>query len=277
MTEQEWLASTDSLRMLQFLGRPSRERKTALFCVACCRRLGGLLSDPRSVGALAALEKFAEGDATAEEVAAEAELAGEAATGSARALAGLHPQRRLEEPGVERRFWAAAAVESALSCALWSAPEPVIVRGINILHEGPHRIDPRSSPEAAAAQCQNALLDDQDGSVPDTDADARRLTESKFQAALLRCIVGNPFRPATVSPAVLTWRAGNGRAVAALAAVADEERLLPDGQLDAARLAVLADALEDVGCTDQEILGHLRGPGLHVRGCWALDLLLLKE
>ena len=43
------------------------------------------------------------------------------------------------------------------------------------------------------------------------------------------------------------------------------------------RLPILADALEDVGCTNQEILGHCRGPGEHVRGCWVLDLLLGKE
>jgi hypothetical protein len=39
----------------------------------------------------------------------------------------------------------------------------------------------------------------------------------------------------------------------------------------------LADALEDAGCTDADILSHLRSPGPHVRGCWALDLLLGKE
>jgi hypothetical protein len=40
---------------------------------------------------------------------------------------------------------------------------------------------------------------------------------------------------------------------------------------------VLADAFEAAGCTDAELLGHLRGPGAHVRGCWALDLILSKE
>jgi hypothetical protein len=38
--------------------------------------------------------------------------------------------------------------------------------------------------------------------------------------------------------------------------------------LDPLRLQVLADALEDAGCTDADVLGHLRGPGVHVRGCW---------
>jgi hypothetical protein len=43
------------------------------------------------------------------------------------------------------------------------------------------------------------------------------------------------------------------------------------------RLPVLADALEDVGCTDEVIIRHLRGPGPHVKGCWAVDLLLGKS
>ena len=43
------------------------------------------------------------------------------------------------------------------------------------------------------------------------------------------------------------------------------------------RLAVLFDALEEAGCDDAEILNHLRSPGPHVRGCWAVDLLLGKE
>ena len=41
------------------------------------------------------------------------------------------------------------------------------------------------------------------------------------------------------------------------------------------RLPLLADALEDAGCTDADILGHCRGGG-HVRGCWCVDLLTGK-
>ena len=43
------------------------------------------------------------------------------------------------------------------------------------------------------------------------------------------------------------------------------------------RLPLLADALEDAGCTDADLLGHLRSPGPHVRGCWAVDLVLGKS
>ncbi len=42
------------------------------------------------------------------------------------------------------------------------------------------------------------------------------------------------------------------------------------------RLSILADALEEAGCTDAAILEHCRGPGPHVRGCWVVDLLLGK-
>jgi hypothetical protein len=47
--------------------------------------------------------------------------------------------------------------------------------------------------------------------------------------------------------------------------------------LDNLRLAILADALEDAGCTDTDILAHLRGPGPHVSGCWVLDLLMDRQ
>jgi hypothetical protein len=43
------------------------------------------------------------------------------------------------------------------------------------------------------------------------------------------------------------------------------------------RLPILADALEEAGCKDAEILAHCRGPGPHVRGCWVVDLVLGKE
>src|SRR5262249_27906398 len=80
--------------------------------------------------------------------------------------------------------------------------------------------------------------------------------------ALIRDIIGNPFRPVTLNP---TWRTP---AVTSLAQAAYDERHLPSGELDTQRLAILADALEEAGCTSAEILDHLRSPGPHVRGCW---------
>ena len=95
--------------------------------------------------------------------------------------------------------------------------------------------------------------------------------ERRGQCGLVRETFGNPFRPATVKPA---WQAPQ---VVALAQAAYDRRELPAGQLDPTRLAVLADALEEAGCADPDLLGHLRGPGPHVRGCWAVDLCLGKE
>jgi hypothetical protein len=43
------------------------------------------------------------------------------------------------------------------------------------------------------------------------------------------------------------------------------------------RMPILADALEDAGCDNADILNHCRQPGEHVRGCWAVDLILGKK
>ena len=77
-------------------------------------------------------------------------------------------------------------------------------------------------------------------------------------------VFGNPFRPAGLDAA---WRTAN---VVNLAKVIYDERRFDD-------LPVLADALEEAGCDNTDLLSHLRGPGPHARGCWALDLILDKE
>jgi len=89
----------------------------------------------------------------------------------------------------------------------------------------------------------------------------------RFQSGLLRDLFGNPLRPVTINPAWLRWNEGTLRRLA--------ESIYNERAFD--RLPILADALEDTGCTDAEILGHCRGPGPHVRGCWVIDLLLGKE
>jgi hypothetical protein len=42
-------------------------------------------------------------------------------------------------------------------------------------------------------------------------------------------------------------------------------------------MAILGDILEDAGCGNADILNHCRKPGIHVRGCWVVDLLLGKS
>jgi hypothetical protein len=97
------------------------------------------------------------------------------------------------------------------------------------------------------------------------------VSEREIQAGLMRCICGNPFRRVSLRRVWLT------PPVLDLARVVYEERVMPSGELDTGRLAVLSDALEEAGCDNEDILGHLRSPGPHVRGCWVVDLLLGKE
>jgi hypothetical protein len=53
---------------------------------------------------------------------------------------------------------------------------------------------------------------------------------------------------------------------------------MPAGTLEPERLMVLADALEEAGCGDREVLTHFREQGrVHVRGCYVVDLLLGKS
>jgi hypothetical protein len=82
--------------------------------------------------------------------------------------------------------------------------------------------------------------------------------------SVLLDLFGNPFRPITPNPSWLT------PTVTSLAQGIYEDRAFD-------RLPILADALEDAGCTNADILEHCRGPGPHVRGCWVVDLLLDKS
>jgi hypothetical protein len=92
-------------------------------------------------------------------------------------------------------------------------------------------------------------------------------TERAARCAFLRDLFGNPFRPVTVDPYWLAWNDGTVRR---LARTIYDKRRFED-------LPVLADALEDAGCTDTYVLNHCRAPGEHVRGCWVVDLLLGKS
>lgn len=92
-------------------------------------------------------------------------------------------------------------------------------------------------------------------------------TERKEQVALLRDIFGNPFRPATINPAWLAWNDGTVKKIA--------QAIYNERAFD--RMPILADALEEAGCTNANILAHCRQPGEHVRGCWVVDAILDKE
>ena len=83
------------------------------------------------------------------------------------------------------------------------------------------------------------------------------------QRALLRDIFGNPFRPVAFAP---SWRSDTA---VSLARGMYESR-------DFTAMPILADALQDAGCDDEQVLAHCRGDGVHVRGCWVVDGVLGK-
>jgi hypothetical protein len=97
------------------------------------------------------------------------------------------------------------------------------------------------------------------------DATGYRGGESPAQAALLREIFGNPFCSVKFNKA---WRTSDVMLFA--------NGIYAERAFD--RMPILADALQDAGCGSADILDHLRDPhAKHVRGCWALDLVLGKE
>ena len=80
----------------------------------------------------------------------------------------------------------------------------------------------------------------------------------------LRDVVGNPFRPVIFAP---EWRTDT---------VLSLVRHIYES-CDFGALPILADARQDAGCNNEDILGHCRGPGPHVRGCWVVDVALGQE
>ncbi len=94
---------------------------------------------------------------------------------------------------------------------------------------------------------------------------ADRPPEWAKQANFLRDIFGLlPFRPTSLNPSWLAWNDGS---IPKKAQVIYDDRAFD-------RLPLLADALEEAGCDNQDILDHCRSAGEHVRGCWVVDLLL---
>jgi hypothetical protein len=202
MTEADWLACTDPEKMLEALRGQASERKLRLFACACAREAWGLLTNPGSGATVEAAERFADGQAAADELA--------------RAYAAAHAITRLDAPPEHAR--AAAASHAA------------------------------AHPDAFTAARAAALIGAAGGAGP----------------ALLRDLCGE--RPFGGPPAVA---AEPCRAAGAVTLA----RRVYDGH-DFAGLRALAGALESAGYGGTDLLAHLRGPGPHARGCWALDRVL---
>jgi hypothetical protein len=244
VTEGEWLAGDDVDEMLDYLKSeakvvrsPKGRRKMRLFACGCCRQVWQLIEDTRSRRLVELSEQFADGLAAPLELAEAEGPAGSAKVDADLASAGL--------PAMNHVRRAAAAISAALHTADKEAYK-------------------------AARLASGCALCSVGGmwciAVPNPAWDAHE----KRQAALLHDLCGNPFQPLSDSAG---WQTP---AAVSLARAAYDQRDLPTGTLDSSRLAVLADALEEAGCTDPDLLSHLRQPGPHYRGCWAVDLILQK-
>jgi hypothetical protein len=99
-------------------------------------------------------------------------------------------------------------------------------------------------------------------------------TEEANQVPLIHCIFGNPFR--RIPPLTSAMSIWNDGLIVRMANAIYEERILPSGEFDRDRLAILADAVEEAGA-DAFLVEHLRGPGPHVRGCFVVDQLTNRE
>jgi hypothetical protein len=244
MTEAEWLACTDPAPMLEFLQDKASDRKLRLFAVACCRRGWRSLRKTRSRKSVEAVEQYADGLVGVDKLAA-AQAAADGAW------------MNTDDNTIEE-YAAALAVEVAGSDAAEAASSATKAADV-ITHVAVYGFDRYEPPATEENQAAYQSL---------------RATERTMQCCLLRCILGNPFLPSPpLPPAVLAW---NDCTVRRIAAGIYDERHLPAGTLDTARLAILADALLDAGCDDEELIQHCRGAVPHVRGCWAVDLILGK-
>jgi hypothetical protein len=243
MTESEWLACMDPREMLEFLRGKARDRKLRLFACGCCRRVWHLLTMEATRGAVEVAERFADGRGGREGLEA--------------ARAGVAAAIRMLDDLAEDAYnvgYGRAGFDAQARAAAAAASE-----------------DATRASEDAATAVFLAAGEAETGATYLAACRAAHDAERREQVRLLHDLFGTlGYRPVPLSPA---WQSPQ---VVALAQAAYDQRELPAGTLDPARLGVLADALEDAGCDQADVLGHLRGPGPHVRGCWALDLLLGK-
>lgn len=259
MTEDEWLSCSTPGAIRWFLdGLGASERKLLLFTVACCDRLRHLLADGRSRTALDTIARFAAGRATPNEMetaSAAAESAANAAVmtvwvselGPGTAARAARSGRRLDAavgPARAREVEAAVAADAGCNAhkAVAGAARTVWASRLNAVPTTYHRA-------WAAYRAQSARGEQ---------------AELAAQWALLLDLFGGP--PGRAGIAV-EWRTTT---VVSLA-----KGMYESG--DFSSMPILADALQDAGCDNEDVLSHCRCPGPHVRGCWVVDLILGKE
>jgi hypothetical protein len=262
MTRKQWLATDDRKALVHHLccKRAARtdpvwkavlDRKLQLHGVACMRRVARYLTD-RGRAALALAERMADEEVPPAERKAALKDLGDGS---------LDPERGIGDPEAmysadERVEHATAGVMFLVHISDWAFD--AIVRG------------PMSADQALTVTELEAAGRDGWAALARSRAARRRAESSRraeqaVQAALVRDIFGNPFRPVIFNPA---WRTST---VLALAQGIYDSR-------DFSPMPILADALQDAGCENADILKHCRDANAtHVRGCWVVDLVLGKS
>jgi hypothetical protein len=251
MTGAEWLACTDPKPMLEFLTGRASDRKFQLFSAACVRRLYGLFPNAVIRQAVEFAERDSDGFAGVQEMLSV--RAGIAAwQGSVSTLRAAHETT----PGE------CSAVRAA---SLLVSPSPL--RRVRLAVDAARRAAAAVSGSANDRDAQQRAPAGEEVRVARAlwhATQAAWASERDAQAGLLREIIGNPFYPLPHD------RAWQGEELMYLARQIYEQEAFE-------WMGELADALEDAGCKDADILGHCRSLGLHVRGCWVIDRLLGKE
>lgn len=244
MTESEWNDCADPAFMYDLVRRTVSERKLRLIACACCRRVQHLVRGFSTPIILDLAERMAEGQASEEEVA---QVRNENWAYTREPCSPHHSSSpSLAVPDLATGAVAFAAEErDACFRAVFFAS------------------DAMASLERTAANPED-----------DVGYVAAQQAERRIQCDLIRDICGYPCRRLAIPDSVLAWNDGT---VVKLAQAIYDERTLPSGHLDTGRMAILADAMEDAGYQDGEILAHCRDTNQHVRGCHVLDALLGKE
>jgi hypothetical protein len=169
---------------------------------------------------------------------------------------------------VAERFADGAATREELKAARFQAEEAAHQAGLDeYLDEARANFCWDAEYEAAcaarrAAEAAVACVAEDIGNKPGGQVTV--IAEEFQYPDLLREIFGNPFRWVLLDPLWLAW---NDRAVLRLAQSIYDDRGFE-------RFPILADALEEAGCTDDAVIDHCRQPKEHVRGCWVLDAIL---
>ena len=245
MTEAEWLSCRTVEPMLQWcwsLGQPVSDRKARFCMLAWCRRAEHTFYQSEAAFALNAIEQWTDGLITKEEYLNSWKRAGLRAPFYITLIGGL---------------W---APHGCVICAT-TQEVPISLESVLGASAGAAWELGRRSAELSRDE---SLSDAEGDDLYDVIVLRVGTEEIAIQANLLRDILGNPFRPVIFDPA---WRTATVSSFA--------ERIYADRAF--ADLPILADALEDAGCTSADVLEHCRRPGEHARGCWVVDLVLGKS